>query len=131
MLATGVAGANTWFNLGNARLKVGRSVRRCWPTSAPRGSRPGDPDIRANLAFAREQGGIDDAAPGWTRLLLRPWPARGRRRIAAGEAAVAWWLLALACRAALVPAVARPARWGAVVTAVVLLVLAHPRPYGW
>ena len=65
VLATGVASANTWFNLGNARLKAGQIGPAVLAYKRAARLAPGDPDIRANLAFAREQGGLADAAPGW------------------------------------------------------------------
>jgi len=129
VLATGVASANTWFNLGNARLKAGQIGPAVLAYERAARLAPGDPDIRANLAFAREQGGIADAAPGWTRLLF-PLAGSWSTDALLGAAAVAWWLLALCLIVRrLVPAAARPTWWGAVATGVALLVVGASAVY--
>jgi tetratricopeptide (TPR) repeat protein len=123
MLATGVASANTWFNLGNARLKAGQVGQAVLAYERAARLAPGDPDIRANLAFAREQAGVPAAAPGWTRLLF-PLAHSWSTDALLGWAAVAWWVLALCLiLRRLAPAVGRAAGWGAVAAALGLVVL--------
>ncbi len=127
--ATGVASANTWFNLGNAYLKDGRVGPAVLSYERAARLAPGDPDIRANLAFAREQAGVDAPAAGWGRLvapLAGGWSGDG---LLLGSA-VAWWLLAGCLIAArLVPAVRRPATWAAATAAGVLALGATAAAY--
>lgn len=81
------------FNLGNARLKAGRVGQSIQAYRQAQALAPRDPDVRANLNFAREQAG--NAPPGsrWTRwlemLTVNEWTA-----LASG--ALTLWFLFLA-----------------------------------
>jgi len=74
LLNKGEGSVAVWFNLGNAQYKAGRvgqaiEAYRLAETCAPR-----DPDIRANLRFARDQvANYRAALPGgpWTRWVAR------------------------------------------------------------
>jgi tetratricopeptide (TPR) repeat protein len=80
------------FNLGNAYLKrgdIGRAI-----ASYERAARllPRDPDVTANLAFARERANIEaPSAPIWQRLAA-PFAFRASAGELAKMFAVLWWL---------------------------------------
>jgi len=80
------------FNLGNAYLKrgdIGRAV-----ASYERAARllPRDPDVTANLAFARERANIEaPGAPIWQRLAA-PFAFRASTGELATMFAILWWL---------------------------------------
>jgi tetratricopeptide (TPR) repeat protein len=80
MTQSGPVSAAVYFNLGNARFKAGQVGRAicAWRRAAELA--PRDPDVRANLQFARNQPGLGaPALPGsrWTRwtalLTLDEW----------------------------------------------------------
>ena len=81
------------FNLGNAYMKrgdIGHAI-----ASYERAARllPRDPDVSANLAFARERASIEvPAAPIWQRLAA-PFAFRASSGELAGVFAALWWLL--------------------------------------
>jgi len=118
--AAGVASANVYFNLGNAYLKAGDAGRAVLAYERARRLAPGDPDVRANLAFARADDAGGDEPPRWTRLAF-PLAAVWSSDTLVSVAAAAWWalFLLLALRH-LLPATRRPAGWGAVAAGVVL-----------
>jgi tetratricopeptide (TPR) repeat protein len=119
VLGTGVASANVYFNLGNAYLKAGDVGRAVLAYERARRLAPGDPDLRANLAFAREQNGEDDEPPRWTRVafpLAAVWPSDTVLVVAAA----AWWALFLLLAARHVLPAARRALGWAVLAAGVL-----------
>jgi tetratricopeptide (TPR) repeat protein len=122
VLGTGVASANVYFNLGNAYLKAGDVGRAVLAYERARRLAPGDPDVRANLAFAREQGGADDEPPRWTRLafpLASVWPSDTVLAVAAA----AWWaLLVLLAARHLLPAARRAMGWAALAAGVLFAV---------
>lgn len=70
IVATGVDSPALYFNLGNAYFKTGDVGRTILNYERARVSTPGDPDLRANLAFAREQSGDADPTPLWVQVLL-------------------------------------------------------------
>ena len=78
-----------YFNLGNALFKSGRIGRAIANYRLAEQLAPRDPDIRANLRFARNHvNGVDARLPAWWRrwighLTLNEWTAL---------AAVAFWL---------------------------------------
>src|SRR5262249_15505580 len=116
VLGTGVASANVYFNLGHADLKAGDVGRAVLAYERARRLAPGDPDVRANLAFAREQNGEDDEPPRWTRVafpLATVWPSDTVLAVAAA----AWWALFLLLAARLLLPVARRALGWAVLAA--------------
>ncbi len=94
LLATGVASASTYFNLGNAYLKEGQVGRAVLAYERAARLAPGDPDLRANLAFAREQAGTEEPHPRW-RWLLLPLAASWSTDALLAAAAAAWWTLML------------------------------------
>jgi tetratricopeptide (TPR) repeat protein len=122
--ATGQESGALEFNLGNAFMKrgdIGRAI-----AAYERAARllPRDPDVSANLAFARERANIEPpAVPIWQRLVA-PFAYRATAGELAIALAVTWWLLwvALALRL-LWPAgrtvLARAAVAAAVVSAII------------
>src|SRR4029453_14353324 len=71
ILAKGVASTSTYFNLGNAYLKENQLGRAVLAYERAARLAPGDPDLRANLAFAREQAGAPPSERWWRRILFR------------------------------------------------------------
>jgi tetratricopeptide (TPR) repeat protein len=129
VLAAGVASANTYFNLGNAYLKAGRVGNAVLAYERAARLAPGDPDLRANLAFAREQAGTTEPVPWWQRLLF-PLAARWSSDALLAGAAVAWWMLMLLLVVRLAfPAVHRAASRAALAAGIALLVLASSAAY--
>ncbi len=129
VLARGVASAGTYYNLGNAYLKMGDVGRAVLAYEHAARLAPGDPDLRANLAFARDQAGGSEMRPWWHRVLL-PLAATWSTDALVTAAAVAWWALVLLCIVRLVrPDARRAASRGAVVAAVALLVVGASAVY--
>lgn len=129
LLATGVASANTYFNLGNAYLKQGQVGRAVLAYERAARLAPGDPDLRANLAFAREQAGAGKPAPWPTRLLL-PLAATWSTDALLLGTAVAWWALMLLLVVRLVrPAARRAAARAAFVAGVAFLLMGASATY--
>lgn len=54
LISGGQASAAIWFNLGNASFKIGRPGQAIAAYRKAQALAPRDPDIRANLRFARE-----------------------------------------------------------------------------
>ncbi len=129
MLGTGVASANAYFNLGNAYLKAGDAGRAVLAYERARRLAPGDPDVRANLAFARADDASGDEPPRWTRVAF-PLAAVWSSDTLVAVAAAAWWLLflVLAVRQ-LLAAARRPAGWAALAAGVVLAVAGASAAY--
>lgn len=96
LLQGGETSAALYFNLGNAFFKSGRIGRAIAAYRLAGQMTPRDPDVRANLQFARNQVQAPSLLPGrWQRwlerLTLNEWTL-----LAAGAA---WlWLLLLAAR---------------------------------
>ena len=95
LLDAGAASGALHFNLGNALFKSGQVGQSLYHYRLAERLAPRDPDIRANLQFARKvvHAGLTTEAPWWTRALttftLNEWTAL--------TAALLWlWLLALA-----------------------------------
>jgi len=90
MLAAGQSSAAVVFNLGNAHFKSGQLGRAIVAYREAELLAPRDPDVLANLQFARNRaaGGLADAPPPWKRALaaltLNEWTAL---------AAVCLWIL--------------------------------------
>ncbi len=128
VLATGLASAPTYFNLGNAYLKAGQVGPAVLAYERARRLAPGDPDVRANLAFAREQAGAVESAPWWSRFL--PLAASWSSDTLLLAAALAWWTLALCLVARrLAPRIRRAATRGVLVAAAALLVAGSSAAY--
>lgn len=129
LLGGGVASANTYFNLGNAYLKAGDVGRAVLAYERARRLAPGDPDLRANLGFAREQAAAQEPAPWWARVVF-PFAAARASDTLLRWAAATWWALALLLGVRqLVPAAGRVASRAAVVAAVVLVVIGSSAAY--
>lgn len=98
ILAGGIESGPVLFNLGNAHLKAGdvghavAAYERAWRLI------PGDPDLTANLAFARELA-HDVAAPSLAERLLVPLASRAATDTLVVGTAVAWWIVWLALAA--------------------------------
>jgi tetratricopeptide (TPR) repeat protein len=93
IIDSGQVSAALYFNLGNAWFKAGQPGRAIFAFRQAEALSPRDPDIRANLQFARNQvgGGSYVPAKRWTawlnRLTLNEWSA------AASGALVLFFLL--------------------------------------
>jgi tetratricopeptide (TPR) repeat protein len=120
--ATGLESGALAFNLGNAYMKrgdIGRAI-----ASYERAARwlPRDPDVSANLAFARERANLEaPAAPIWQRLAA-PFAFRASTGELATAFAVLWWVIWGLLSARLLWPPAR-ATVGRVVAAVAVLAL--------
>jgi tetratricopeptide (TPR) repeat protein len=66
----GLASGNLYFNLGNAYFKAGDVGRAILNYERARRLIPGDPDLLANLGFARSLAGGADEPPLWQRLFF-------------------------------------------------------------
>lgn len=120
ILATGVESGAVHYNLGNAYFKAGDVGHAVLAYERANRLIPADPDLAANLAFARELAGDAPVESILTRALF---PLAGRldtdRLLLL--AAVGWWtaLLALA-GARLVPSLRTTSRWIAGFSALLL-----------
>lgn len=91
--AGGQESAALLFNLGNAYLKRGDIGRAIANYERAARLRPRDPDVAANLAFARERAHIEAPTPAlWTRLAA-PLAFRANGGELAVAFALLWWLL--------------------------------------
>jgi tetratricopeptide (TPR) repeat protein len=70
MLAAGYESGNLYFNLGNAYFKIGDVGRAILEYERARRLIPRDPDLHANLGYAREKSGDGDPTPLWARLVF-------------------------------------------------------------
>lgn len=71
LIASGKATTATYFNLGNAWYKAGKLGKAIQAYRKAEQLAPGDPDIRANLTFAREQRKGPSLVPGRLEQGLR------------------------------------------------------------
>jgi tetratricopeptide (TPR) repeat protein len=76
LLAFGVQGGNVYFNLGNAHFKLGDYGKAILNYLRARRFLPRDPDVQANLAYARSLTGADPCSPAWWEGLLFPLASR-------------------------------------------------------
>lgn len=121
-----------WFNLGNAQFKSGQVGEAIAAYRVAQSLAPRDPDIRANLQFARDQVTGPSLRPGWLDRQLATLTLNEWTLLAAGPA---WlFLFALALRQ-LRPALAPRLRWatwltglGAALGASLLLTVALRAP---
>jgi hypothetical protein len=92
MLTNGRASVPVLFNLGNAQFKAGRTGSAIVAYRQAERLAPRDPDIRANLRFARARvaGGFAAEPPWWERALTTLTPDEWT-----ALAAVAFWLMFL------------------------------------
>ncbi len=63
LLQSGLASGNVYFNLGNAYFKAGRVGKAILNYERARHLLPGDPDLAANLRFARSRTGAEGCQP--------------------------------------------------------------------
>ncbi len=97
IIQTGAQVPAVYFNLGNAFLKAGKTGRAIVAYRTAEKLSPRDPDLRANLQFARDQaaGGVTNAPQHWTnwttRLTLNEWTLLTSLTLSA-------WFMALAMR---------------------------------
>jgi tetratricopeptide (TPR) repeat protein len=78
LAAGGAASPALWFNLGNAAFKAGQTGRAIAAYSRAERLEPRDPDVRANLQFARNQlGGGDSVRADWCERLLGRFTLNG------------------------------------------------------
>jgi tetratricopeptide (TPR) repeat protein len=128
-LASGHESGPLYFNLGNAYFKtadVGRAVLQY-----ERALRliPRDPDLHANLGYARESSGDADTTPLWARLALPLASRASTDELLLTASACFWSLLVLLIVARLVPRAARSTRIAAGAAALVLVVVAASAVY--
>ena len=108
----GYRSANVYFNLGNAYFKAGQLGRAIAAYRQAEQILPRDPDIHANLQFARNEAGVKDGASVWLqwirRLTLNEWTV--------AAAAVIWLFFLLLILGQWRPALRKPLRlWTGVV----------------
>jgi tetratricopeptide (TPR) repeat protein len=120
VIAAGVESGAVHFNLGNAHFKAGNVGLAVLSYERAAKVMPSDPDLAANLAYARELAGDAPVDSLITRVLF---PLAGRldtERLLL-LAALGWWTMLLSLAVSrIVPAVASPLRWTAAVAAVLL-----------
>jgi tetratricopeptide (TPR) repeat protein len=90
--------ANLYFNLGNACFRDGQIGRAILNYERARQLSPRDPDVLANLRFARQKLGVDEVntpSSAWQRFLRSVVFSRTPGEWAAGEV-IGLWLVALA-----------------------------------
>ncbi len=128
--AGGAGSAPLWFNLGNAWLKAGDVGRAIAAYERARRLAPRDPDVAANLGFAREEAEITVAPPPLAARLLVPLAFRATSDELLLLASVAWWLLFLLLAAGLLwPRAQRGLVRGAVAAGVLLAVAGSAAAY--
>ena len=120
--AQGETSAALEYNLGNAWLKAGDVGRAVLAYERARRLAPRDPDLAANLGFARPAG--SEPVVAWWERLLFPLAAGWTGEALVHAGAGAWWACCLLLvLARLVPGAARPARALAVAAGLVLLLV--------
>ncbi len=125
IIDSGQASGAAYFNLGNAYFKLGRSGAAILNYERARRSLPRDPDVRANLAYAREPTGQSPAAPPLWRRILLPLAERATVSEQLGVALAGWWLLwALLVARPLLPRLRRGLGQGALASGLVVGFLA-------
>src|SRR4029077_19623718 len=117
-----------YFNLGNAYFRAGNPGRAILNYERARRLMPRDPDLHANLGFARP-GGEDEETPVWARLAF---PLAGRLttdELLLGASAAYTALMLLLVVGLLVPTAQRAARRAAVATGLALVLFASSGVY--
>ena len=129
ILAGGFESGHVYFNLGNAYFKAGDVGRALLNYERARRLIPRDPDLQANLAYARSLSGADDGQPLYARLLfpLAERLSTDEALLAASLVYSALMLLLVAAR--LLAAVRRSASAATIVAGVVLAVLLSSGAY--
>lgn len=94
--AAGLESGGLDFNLGNAYVKDGQVARAVASYERARRLLPRDPDVQANLSYAREIAQVEeDSTPIWQRLMF-PFADRstgGELAVMASLCWVAFWLV--------------------------------------
>jgi tetratricopeptide (TPR) repeat protein len=123
ILSAGLESGHVYFNLGNAYFKAGDVGRALLNYERARRLIPRDPDLRANLAYARSLSGANEGPPLYARLLfpLADLLSSDEALLAASLAYSALMLLLVAAR--LLPAVRRGTSAAAIVAGLALVVL--------
>ena len=121
ILAGGHESGNLYFNLGNAYFKTGDVGRAVLEYERALRLIPRDPDLHANLGYARESSGDADATPLWARLVLPLASRASSDELLTTGAACLWLLCASLIVGRLVPRAARSGRAAAIACAVLLV----------
>jgi tetratricopeptide (TPR) repeat protein len=130
-LGAGVESEALHFNLGNAYFKSGDVGHAVLSYERARRLAPGDPDLAANLSYARELASDPVEEPLVARVGF-PLASRFGTETLAGGAAIAWWLLWLALAAGrLQPGLERAGRVAAAVAALALVATVSSAGYRW
>jgi len=123
VVAAGWESGNLYFNLGNAWFRAGDVGRAMLDYERARRLIPRDPDLHANLSYARELAGSTGEDAVWARLLF-PLAGRATTDELLGVASALYVaLMALLTVALFVPVAAPSARWAAAVAGVALVVV--------
>jgi tetratricopeptide (TPR) repeat protein len=110
LLQGGVSSPALYFNWGNAQFKAGRTGRAIAAYRKAEELVPRDPDVRANLRFAREQVQGPTMRAGWSERLLG---ALSLNEWSVSAVVALWMLFALLVVWQIRPAAKRPLRnWG-------------------
>lgn len=128
LLAAGLESGALYFNLGNAYFKAGDIGHTVLAYERARRLMPGDPDLQANLRFARD--GVPPDEPSLVARLLFPLASRLASDTLlrlASALYVAVMLLAIGRR--LAPPIARVAGRAAIAVAALLLVVGPSAAY--
>jgi len=128
VLAAGVESGPLYFNLGNAYFKTGDIGRSVLAYERARRLMPADPDLHANLRFARE--GAEPDAPPLVARILFPLATRLASDTLLRLASGLWMLvMLLAIARRLVPALDAVGRRTVVVASALLVVVATSAAY--
>ncbi|TMA39023.1 MAG: hypothetical protein E6J79_04720, partial [Deltaproteobacteria bacterium] len=123
VLAVGWESGNLYFNLGNAWFRAGDVGRAVLDYERARRLIPRDPDLHANLSYARELTGNTGEDTVWARLVF-PLAGHGTTdELLAAASAVYVAMMALLAVALFVPVAAQGARWAAAVAGLALVVV--------
>jgi tetratricopeptide (TPR) repeat protein len=131
ILAQGIESGAVQYNLGNAYLKAGDVGHAVLAYERARRLVPGDPDLAANLGFARESA-RDVSEPPLLARIAFPLAERLSTTTLATGAAIAWWILWLSLGlGALVPAAGAVSRGLAVASGLAFALLASSGTWRW
>jgi tetratricopeptide (TPR) repeat protein len=131
ILAQGIESGAVQYNLGNAYLKAGDVGRAVLAYERARRLVPGDPDLAANLGFARESA-RDVSEPPLLARIAFPLAERLSTTTLATGAAIAWWLLWLSLGVgALVPVAGAASRGLAVASGLAFALVASSGAWRW
>jgi tetratricopeptide (TPR) repeat protein len=129
VLAQGVESGNLYFNLGNAYFKQGDVGRAVLGYERARLLLPRDPDVAANLAYARTLSDEDAEVPLWARLLFPLAPRLTADELLTGAAIAYTTLMLLLIAARLTARGPRPLRAATIAAGVVLAVFVTSGAY--